>query len=113
MRDASLLLPVHQTSVQVIVICSSRVRRKDKVEGVEFLEAAAASSMRFWVEVSSSRYQSKSVTKLVMSNWYMTEMSSAWSQVYTSQAMCLIVGVIELRVVNGEFMMMSRCSTWR
>ena len=35
---------------------SSWVRENDEAEGVEFLEAVAASSMRFWVEASSFRY---------------------------------------------------------
>ena len=37
------------------------------MEGVEFLEVAAASSMRFWMEASSLRYLSRSMTKSVMS----------------------------------------------
>ena len=43
----SWLLPVHQTSVCSKVVSSSLVKGDDKAEGVEFLEAAAASSMRF------------------------------------------------------------------
>ena len=46
MRDASWLLLVHQTSVQVTAVSSSLVKGDDKVERVEFLEAVAASSMR-------------------------------------------------------------------
>ena len=105
------LLSVHQTSVQVMATSSSLVKGDDEVEGVEFLEAAAAALMRFWVEASFLRYQSKSMMKLVMPSWCMTEMSSTWSWVCTSQVTCLIVGAMEFQVVNGEFMMMLRCST--
>ena len=97
----------------MIVVSSSLVRGDDEVEGVEFLEAAAASLMRFWVEASSFRYLARSMTKLVMPNWCMTEMSSAWSWVCTSWMTCLIVGAMELWVVNGEFMITSKHSTWR
>ena len=62
----SWLLPVHQTSVQVMVISSSLVRSNDKAEGVEFLEATVASLMRFWVEASFLRYLSRLATKFVM-----------------------------------------------
>ena len=75
---------------------SSLVRGDDEVEGVEFLEAVAASLMRCWVEASSFRYLSRSMTKSVMPNWCMSEMSSAWSQVCMSRVMCLTVGAIEL-----------------
>ena len=92
---------------------SSLVKSDDKAEGIEFLEVAVASSMRFWVEASSLRYLSRSMMKLVMSNWCMTEMSSTQSQVCTSWVMCLIVGVIEFLVVKGELMITLRCSTWR
>ena len=47
MRNASWLLPVHQTSVQVMAASSSLVKEDDEAEGVEFLEVAAASSTRF------------------------------------------------------------------
>ena len=46
-REASWLLPVHQMSVRSKAISSSLVKGDDEVEGVEFLEVAAASSMRF------------------------------------------------------------------
>ena len=95
--------------MQVMAICSSVVRRDNEAEGIEFFEAEVASSIRAWLEASSFKYWSRSVTKSVMPNWCMTEMSSTWSQVWMSQVMCLIVGVIELQVVNKEFMMMSRC----
>ena len=95
------------------VISSSLVKGDNEAEGVEFFEAAAASSMRFWVEASSLRYLSRLTTKLVMPSWCMTETSSAWSQVCTSRAMCLTVGAIELWVVNGEFMITPSRSTCR
>ena len=47
-------------------ISSSLVKGDDEAEGVEFLEVAVASSMRFWVEASSFRYLSRSTTKSVM-----------------------------------------------
>ena len=94
-------------------VSSSLVRGDDKAEGVEFLEAAAAPSMRFSVEASSRRYLSKSMMKSVMPSWCMTETSSTQSQVCTSRAMCLMVGVMELWVVNREFMITPRHSTWR
>ena len=53
-------------SVHSRAISSSLVKGDDEVEGVEFLEVAAASSMRFWVEASSFRYLSRSTTKSVM-----------------------------------------------
>ena len=109
----SWLLPVHQTLVQVTATSSSLVKGGNEAEGVEFLEVVVASSMRFWVEVSSFRYWSKLTTKSVMLSWCMTEMSSAWSQVCTSQMMCLMVEAMEFLVVNGEFMIMLRHSTWR
>ena len=83
------------------------------MEGVEFVKVVAASSMRFWVEASSLKYLSRLTTKLVMPSWCMTEISSAWSWVCTSWVMCLMVGVMEFLVVNGEFTIMPRCSTWR
>ena len=92
---------------------SSFVRGEDEVEGIEFLEVMVASLMRFWVEASSLRYLFKLPMKSVMSNWCMIEISSTRSWVYTSQATCLIVGVIEILVVNGEFMITPRHSTWR
>ena len=46
-RDALWLLLVHQTLVRVMATSSSLVKGDDKAEGVEFLEAAAASLMRF------------------------------------------------------------------
>ena len=70
------------------------------MEGVEFLEAVAASLMRFWVVASSFRYWSKSTTKSVMPSWCMTEISSTWSWVWTSWAMCLMVGAIEFLIIN-------------
>ena len=94
-------------------ISSSLVRGDDEAEGVEFLEAAAASSMRFWEEASSLRYLSKSTTKSVMPNWCMTETSSTRSWVCTSQAMCLTVGAMAFWVVKGEFMITPRRSTYR
>ena len=54
--------------MQVRATSSSLVRGDDEAEGVEFLEVAAASSMRFWVETSSFRYLSKSMTKSVIPN---------------------------------------------
>ena len=48
------------------VISSFLVNGDDEAEGVKFLKVVAASSMRFWVEASSFRYLSKSVTKSVM-----------------------------------------------
>ena len=53
-------------SVRSKTISSSLVNGDDEAEGVEFLEAEAASSMRFWVEASSFRYLSRSTTKSVM-----------------------------------------------
>ena len=73
----SWLLLVHQMSVHSKVVSSSLVRGDNEVEGVEFFEVVAASLMRFWVEASSFRYLSKSITKSVMPSWCMTEMSSA------------------------------------
>ena len=64
-------------SVHSKAISSSLVKGNDEAEGVEFLEAAAASSMRFWVEASFFRYLSRLTTKSVMPSWCMTEMSSA------------------------------------
>ena len=81
--------------MRVRVISSSLVKGEDKVEGVEFLEAMVASSMRCWVEASSFRYLSKLITKSVMPSWCMTETSSAWSRVCTSHAMCLTVEVYD------------------
>ena len=78
------------------VVSSSLVKGDDEVEGVEFLEVVAASSMRFWVEASSFRYLSRSTTKSVMPSWCMTETSSAWSRVCTSWVICLMVGAMEL-----------------
>ena len=52
--------------MRVTAISSSLVKGDDKVEEVEFLEVAAASLMRFWVEASSFRYLSRSMTKSVM-----------------------------------------------
>ena len=60
------MLLVHQMSVRSKAISSSLVKGDDEAEGVEFLEAAVASSMRFWVEASSFRYLSRSTTKSVM-----------------------------------------------
>ena len=111
--DALWLLPVHQTSVRSRAISSSLVNGDDEAEGVEFLEAAAASSMRFWEEASSLRYLSRSMTKSVMPSWCMTEMSSTRSQVCTSRAICLTVGAMAFWVVNGEFMITPRHSTCR
>ena len=91
----SWLLLVHQISVQVRAT-SSLVKGDDKVEEVEFLEVVVASLMRFWVEANSFRYLSKLTMKSVMPSWCMTETSSTWSQVCTSQAMCLTVGAMEL-----------------
>ena len=81
-------------SVRSRAISSSLVNGDDEAEGVEFLEAAAASLMRFWEEASSLRYLSRLTTKLVMPNWCMTEMSSAWRWVCTSRVMCLTVGAM-------------------
>ena len=53
-------------SVRSRAIFSFLVRGDEEAEGVEFLEAAAASSMRFWVEASSFRYLSRSTMKSVM-----------------------------------------------
>ena len=53
-------------SVRSRAVSSSLVKGDDEVEGVEFLEAAAASSMRFWVEASSFRYLLRLTTKSVM-----------------------------------------------
>ena len=96
--------------MQVIAVSSSLVKGDEEAEGVESLEAAAASSMRFWVEASSFKYLSRSTMKSVMPNWCMTEMSSTQSWVCTSWAICLMVGVMELWVVNGEFMITPRHS---
>ena len=73
----SWLLPVHQISVGVRSVSSSLVKEDNEMEGVEFLEVAVASSMRFWVEASSFRYLSRSTMKSVMPNWCMTKTSSA------------------------------------
>ena len=43
----------------MITVSSSLVRGDNKAEGVEFLEAMAASLIRFWVEASSFRYLSR------------------------------------------------------
>ena len=99
--------------MRVRATSSSLVKGDNEVEGVKFREAVAASSMRCWVEASSFRYLSKLTTKSVISNWCMTKTSSAWSRVCMSQVICLTVGVMELWVVKGEFMIMPRCSTWR
>ena len=80
----------------MIAISSSLVKGDNETEGVEFLEAAVASLMRFWIEASSFRYLSRLTTKSVMLNWCMIEMSSAQSWICTSWAMCLTVGVMEL-----------------
>ena len=90
------LLPVHQISVCSKVVSFSLVKGDDEVEGVEFLEVAVASLMRFWVEASSFRYLSRLMTKSVMPSWCMMVMSSTLSWVCMSQAMCLTVGAIEL-----------------
>ena len=95
------------------MVSSSLVRGDDEVEGVEFLEVTAASLIRFWVEASSLRYQSRLTMKSVMPSWCMTETSSAQSWVCISRVMCLIVGAMELWIVKGEFTMTPRCSTWR
>ena len=79
-----------------VTATSSLVKEDDEMEEVEFFEAAAAFSIRLQMEASSLRYLSRSTMKLVMPSWCMTEMSSAWSQVCTSWAMCLMVGVMEL-----------------
>ena len=92
---------------------SSLVKGDDEAEGVEFLEAAAASSMRCWIEASSFRYLSRSTMKSVMPNWCMTEMSSAQSQVCSSWVTCLTVEAMELWMENREFMITPKCSTWR
>ena len=92
---------------------SSLVKGDDETEEVEFLEAVVASLIRFWMAASSLRYLSKSMMKLVMPSQCMTEISFAWSQVYISQATCLMVGVIEFQVVNREFTIMLSHSTWR
>ena len=64
-------------SVHSRAISSSLVNGDDEAEGVEFLEAVAASSIRFWEEASSLRYLSRSTMKSVMPSWCMTETSSA------------------------------------
>ena len=92
---------------------SSLVKGDDEAEGVEFLEAVVASLMRFWVEASSLRYLSRLTMKLIIPNWCMIEISSTQSQVCTSWATCLIVGVMEFLVVKGEFMITLRHLTWR
>ena len=89
------------------------MRGDDEVEEVESLEVAAASSMRCWVEASSFRCLSKSTMKSVMPNWCMTETSSAWSQVCMLWTICLTMRAMELWVVNGEFTITPRHSTWR
>ena len=58
------------------MICSSLIKGDDEVEGVEFLEVEAVSSIRAWIETSSFKYQSRLMMKSVMLNWYMTEISS-------------------------------------
>ena len=88
-------------------------QRGRRGRGVEFFEAVVASSMRFWVEANSFRYLSRLTTKLVMPSWCMTEMSSTQSRVCTSWTMCFMVGAMELWVMKGEFMITSRCSTWK
>ena len=82
--------------MQVMVIYSSWVNGEDKAEEVEFFEAEAASLAMVWVEASFFRYQSKSVIKSVMSDWYVVEISSTLSWVCTLQVMCLIIRAIEL-----------------
>ena len=42
----------------------------DEVEGVEFLEVEAVSSIRAGIETSSFKYQSRLMMKSVMLNWY-------------------------------------------
>ena len=99
--------------MQVTVASFSLVKGDDEVEGVEFLKAVVASSMRFWVEASSLRYQSRLMIKSVMLNWCMTEISSAQSWVCTSWRTCLIVDAVEFLILKGEFVIMLRHLTWR
>ena len=52
--------------MQVTAISSSLVKGEDEAEEMEFLEAVAASLIRFWIEASSLRYLSRSMMKSVM-----------------------------------------------